>query len=202
MFRIVSKLRLCGKDVTDEQILEKIFSTFHASNLVLQQQYMECGFNTYSELISCLLFAEENNQLLLNNHHTRPTGSKPLPKNSVALPEANVTSSRKGSGRYHGSPRGHSSGWGCGRSRGNDRRNHHNTWINPNIQKNNGNKTKNQQEKTTNGDLCHRCGMSGHWFHTCLMAQHLVKLYQASLKANGKEVETNLLRLESQTIPI
>ncbi|KAL0460574.1 UNVERIFIED_CONTAM: hypothetical protein Slati_0684600 [Sesamum latifolium] len=69
--------------------------------------------------------------------------------------------------------------------------NHHNTWINPNIQKNNGNKAKNQQEKTTNGDLCYRCGMSGHWSCTCCTAQHLVKLYQASVKAKGKEVETN-----------
>ncbi|KAL0413573.1 UNVERIFIED_CONTAM: hypothetical protein Sradi_1559000 [Sesamum radiatum] len=108
MFRIVSKLRLCGEDVTDEQILKKIFSTFHASNLVLQQQYRERGFKTYSELISCLLVAEENNQLLLNNHHTRPTGSKPLPEISAALPEANATSSRKGRGRYRGSPRVHS----------------------------------------------------------------------------------------------
>ncbi|KAL0303293.1 UNVERIFIED_CONTAM: hypothetical protein Sradi_6197400 [Sesamum radiatum] len=135
-------------------MLEKTFSTFHASNLVLQQQYRE------------------------------------------PLPEANATSSRKGRGRYHGSPRGHSyrrgRGHGArGRGRVNGRGNHHNTWINPNIQKNNGNKAKYQQEKTTNGDICHRCGMSGHWSRTCRTAQHLVKLYQASVKAKGKEVETN-----------
>ncbi|KAL0378667.1 UNVERIFIED_CONTAM: hypothetical protein Sradi_3172200 [Sesamum radiatum] len=159
-------------------------------------QYRERGFKTYSELILCLLVAEENNQLLLNNHHTRPTGSKPLPENSAALPEANATSSRMGRGRYHGSPRGHSYGRGRGhgaRGRGRGRGNHHNTWINLNIQKNNGNKAKNQQEKTTNGDLCHRCGMSGHWSRTCRTAQHLVKLYQASVKAKGKEVETNFV---------
>ncbi|KAL0445560.1 UNVERIFIED_CONTAM: hypothetical protein Slati_1683900 [Sesamum latifolium] len=130
----------------DEQILKKIFSTFHASNLVLQQQYRERGFKTYSELISCLLVAEENNKLLLNSHHTQPTGFKLLPENSMALLEANATSSRKGRGRYHGSP-GHSYGRGRGhggRGRGNDRENHHNTWINPNIQKNNANKAKNQ----------------------------------------------------------
>ncbi|KAL0309148.1 UNVERIFIED_CONTAM: hypothetical protein Sradi_5857100 [Sesamum radiatum] len=202
MFRIVSKLRLCGEDVTDEQMLEKIFSTFHASNLVLQQQYRERGFKTYSELISCLLVAEENNQLLLNNHHTRPTGSKPLPENSAALPEANATSSRKGNGRYHISPQGHFYGrgrgrgrghGGRGRGRGNDHENHHNTWINPNIQKKNGIKAKSQHEKTTNGDICHRCGMFGHWSRTCRTAQHLVKLYQASLKAKGKEVEPNFV---------
>ncbi|KAL0390944.1 UNVERIFIED_CONTAM: hypothetical protein Scaly_0451500 [Sesamum calycinum] len=145
MFRIVSKLRLCGEDVTDEQMLEKTFSTFHASNLVLQQQYRERGFKTYSELISCLLVAEENNQLLLNNHHTRPTGSKPLPENSAALPEAMLLLQE----------REWSIPWLArailmdvvvvvvmGGGRGNDRGNHHNTWINPNIQKKNGIKGK------------------------------------------------------------
>ncbi|XP_011101213.1 uncharacterized protein LOC105179303 [Sesamum indicum] len=138
-----------------------------------------------------MLVVEENNQLLLNNHHTRPTGSKPLPEISAALPEANATSSRKGRGRYHGSPRGHSYGRGRGRGRGNGRGN---TWINPIIQKHNGNKAKNQQEKTTNEDLCYRCGMSGHWSRTCRTVQHLVKLYQASVKAKGKEVETNFVK--------
>ncbi|KAL0370843.1 UNVERIFIED_CONTAM: hypothetical protein Sangu_0402400 [Sesamum angustifolium] len=163
------------------------------------KQYRECEFKTYSELISCLLVAEE---LLLNNHHIRPTGSKSLPENSAALPEVNATSSRKGSGRYHGSPWGHSYGRGSGyggrgRGHGNDRGNHHNTWINPNIQKKNGIKAKNQHEKTTNGDICHKCGMYGHWSRTSRTAQHLVELYQASLKVKGKEIETNLLRLES-----
>ncbi|KAL0419295.1 UNVERIFIED_CONTAM: hypothetical protein Sradi_1343000 [Sesamum radiatum] len=164
----------------------------------MKEQYRECEFKTYSELISCLLVAEENNKLLLNNHHIGPTGSKSLPENSAALPEVNATSSRKGSGRYHGSPRGHSYGRGSGyggrgRGHGNDRGNHHNTWINPNIQKKNGIKAKNQHEKTTNGDICHRCGMYGHWSSTCRTAQYLVKLYQASLKAKGKEVETNFV---------
>ncbi|KAL0448112.1 UNVERIFIED_CONTAM: hypothetical protein Slati_1939100 [Sesamum latifolium] len=35
--------------------------------------------------------------------------------------------------------------------------------------------------------------MSGDWFRTCRMAQHLIKLYQASVKAKGKEVETNFV---------
>ena len=32
MFRISSQLKLCGEKVTDENMLEKTFSTFHASN--------------------------------------------------------------------------------------------------------------------------------------------------------------------------
>jgi hypothetical protein len=58
MFRITSELKLYGEKITDEDMLEKIFSTFYASNLLLQQQYRERGFKKYSELISCLLVAE------------------------------------------------------------------------------------------------------------------------------------------------
>jgi hypothetical protein len=31
-----------------------------------------------------------------------------------------------------------------------------------------------------------RCGMKGHWQHTCHMPKHLVDLYQASIKEKGK----------------
>ena len=65
-------------------MLEKIFSTFHASNVLLQQQYREKGFKKYSELISCLLVAERNNELLLKNHETRPAGAAPFPEVNVA----------------------------------------------------------------------------------------------------------------------
>jgi hypothetical protein len=74
MFRITSQLKLCREKITDEYMLEKIFSTFYASNLLLQQ-YRERGFKKYSELISCLFVAEQNNELLIKNHQSRPTGS-------------------------------------------------------------------------------------------------------------------------------
>ncbi|XP_027077016.1 uncharacterized protein [Coffea arabica] len=47
MFRITSQLSLCGEKVTDEDMLEKTFSTFHVSNMLLQQQYREKGFKIF-----------------------------------------------------------------------------------------------------------------------------------------------------------
>ncbi|XP_021839718.2 uncharacterized protein [Spinacia oleracea] len=85
MFRITSQLKLCGEKITDAEMLEKTYSTFHANNIVLQTQYHEKEFKKYSELISCLLVAEQNNELLMKNHESRPTGSTPFP-------EANATS--------------------------------------------------------------------------------------------------------------
>ena len=75
LFKINSQLKLCGEKITEEDMLEKTFTTFHASNVLLQQQYLERRFTKYFELISCLLVVEQNNELLMRNHQSRPTGS-------------------------------------------------------------------------------------------------------------------------------
>ncbi|CAM8911324.1 unnamed protein product [Rhodiola kirilowii] len=198
LFHIVSTMNLCGATISDEDMLEKTLSTFHANNLALQQQYRKRAFKTYSELLSCLILVEENNQLLLNNHHTRPTGSTPLPDPANSMPEANATSSRRGRGRGHTRGRGRNGG----RDGVGQRRNH--TWVNPNIQKNVGNKHKNQAEreisKSQIANSCHRCGDAGHWSRTCRAAPHLVKLYQDSLKEKGKGVEINLAEASNSEV--
>ncbi|XP_016574224.1 uncharacterized protein LOC107871880 [Capsicum annuum] len=63
VFRIVSQLKLCGETINDEDMMEKTLTTFHASNMILQQQYHEKGFQKYSELTSCLLVDEQHNAL-------------------------------------------------------------------------------------------------------------------------------------------
>ncbi|XP_024164970.1 uncharacterized protein LOC112172038 [Rosa chinensis] len=78
-------MNLCGETVTQAMMLEKTFSTFHASNMVFQQQYRERGFTKYSDLISCLLVAEQNNELLMKNHQSRPTGSQPFPEANAII---------------------------------------------------------------------------------------------------------------------
>ena len=68
----------------ESEILEKTFFTFYVSNILLQQEYRQCQFKTYSELISMLLTAEQTNQLLLKNHDLRPVGAESVPKaNSI-----------------------------------------------------------------------------------------------------------------------
>ena len=96
LFNIVSRLRLCGEKVSEEQMLEKTLSIFHASNVPLHQRYREQSFSKYSKFISCLLVAEQNSIVLMKNHNSRPT-------RSLTVPEANVSlSSNRGRGRGHG----------------------------------------------------------------------------------------------------
>ena len=87
IFRIVSQLKFCGVGITDEEILEKTYSTFHTSNIILQQQYRLRDFKKYSELISSLLATENNNELLKKNHQSRLTAS-------TAFSEANAAFSK------------------------------------------------------------------------------------------------------------
>ncbi|KAH1031464.1 hypothetical protein J1N35_043638 [Gossypium stocksii] len=49
------------------------------------QQYREKGFKRYFELISCLLVAEQNNELLIKNHGIRLIGFAPFPEVNVAV---------------------------------------------------------------------------------------------------------------------
>ena len=78
-------------------MLEKTYTTFHASNMLLRQQYRERCFTKYSKLIACLLVVEHNNELLLKNYQSRPTGS-------ISLPKANaiIQTNRRGRERGHG----------------------------------------------------------------------------------------------------
>ncbi|XP_074346894.1 uncharacterized protein LOC141685705 [Apium graveolens] len=112
MFKITSQLKLCGENISDNDMLEKTYSTFHANNMLLQQQYRERGFTKYSELISVLLLAEQNNELLMKNHQARPTGSTPFPEVNV------VTSNEFGRNNQFGRGRGRGYGFGRGCARG------------------------------------------------------------------------------------
>ncbi|BBN67664.1 Disease resistance protein CC-NBS-LRR class family [Prunus dulcis] len=84
MHRITSLMRLCGENISEEDMLEKTLSTFHASNVLLQQQYRH------------------------SESPISPNGSAPLPEINAASQEVNATSSR---GSIHkrgrGGKRGH-----------------------------------------------------------------------------------------------
>ncbi|CAN6570517.1 unnamed protein product [Malus baccata var. baccata] len=151
-------MKLCGDTITEEMLLEKTFSTFHASNMVLQQQYRARGFTEYNQLISVLLVAEQNNELLMKNHNSRPTGSALFPEVNVASLERNTISSR---GNNYKRGRGHKQGRWKGKS------------------KNHGVQFHNQVP---------RCGGNEHWARTYRTPKHLVELYQASFKEKGVEI--------------
>ncbi|XP_068304198.1 uncharacterized protein [Pyrus communis] len=66
--RIRSLLKFCNETLTEEDLRKKTYSTFSASNIVLQRQYRAQKFTKFSNLISILLLAEKQNQLLMKNY--------------------------------------------------------------------------------------------------------------------------------------
>ncbi|XP_056854153.1 uncharacterized protein LOC130503551 [Raphanus sativus] len=186
LFRIVSKMRLCGEKITDKQLLEKTYQTMSSSNMLLQQQYRQKGFKTYSALIACLLLAEQNNELLMKNNDLRPPGTKPVPDAHHASKEGSRSSFGRGRGR---------GGQWRGRGRGGYGRGRYNPYERPNQSSNgrgrgrgNGSTTRPQN---TGNSVCHRCGVSNHWAKNCRTPKHLVDLYQESIK--GKNPEAHMV---------
>ncbi|CAI8594929.1 unnamed protein product [Vicia faba] len=181
MFRIISKMTLCGEKVTDEDMLEKTFSTFHASNVLLQQQYRLKGFNKYSDLISYLLVAEQNNELLMKNHEAHPAGTFPFPKVNVARNTHYVQN--HGRGRAYNYARGlnfdqiHNG-------------NHKNASFHQKLKdtKKNGKGGKSRKNKE---NICYHCGGKVRWGRTYRTPKYLVDLYKKSLKSTNTRIETH-----------
>ena len=72
---------------------------------------------------------------------------------------------------------------------------HHQKWNNTKVKQENGKCLRDKSLKN-HENKCYRCGMKGHWLHTCRMPKHLVNLYQTSIK--GKEVEMNFIDSDGQ----
>lgn len=210
LFRICSTLRFCGQEKTDEDMLEKTFSTFHPSNVGLQTFLRLQGIKKYSELNSLLLVAEKNNEVLMRNHNARPTGSLAPPEANVIINDDNKGFRHKNErGRGRGRGRGHfdrnrsnqsfkrnnnynGRGRGRGRGRGhgygrNQRTNNYHTAQNENPNQRNTYKSE-VGTSQNNGNVCFRCGSANHWSKACRTPPHLCELYQASIKGKEKEV--------------
>ncbi|XP_059315400.1 uncharacterized protein LOC132066012 [Lycium ferocissimum] len=95
-------------------------------------QYREKGFKRYSELITCLLVVEQNNNLLMKNHESHPIGSAPFPEVNAATYDR----PERRQNNYRGRSRG------CGRGRG--RYNYHH---------NGGNKQENNKGSQDNPSI-------------------------------------------------
>ncbi|CAM8998973.1 unnamed protein product [Rhodiola kirilowii] len=181
-------------------MMEKTLSTFHASNVTLQQQYRVREFQKYHELIGTLLVAERNNELLIKNHQSRPTGSRTFSE----VHFANSNESRpmnyfQGQGQGRGRERGRERGrgrdrsFGQGRSRGGHsnnpphkianyhQRRQQNDWNHENSHKRGGGPSSSKALRPLVLDAVVKgIGLKP--------VEHLCKLYQESVKGKGKEV--------------
>ncbi|GKD80318.1 hypothetical protein Tco_1342939 [Tanacetum coccineum] len=122
-----------------------------------------------------------NNEILMKNHQSRPTGS-------LAYPEVNATkndtkSFMRGQGQSHGKGRGQ---FGKNNSHG------HNRSFDQNRKK--AEFILMVVDSPVNNDgSCFRRGISNHRAKSCRTAPQLCELYQSSLKEKERESEANLV---------
>ncbi|XP_020878967.1 uncharacterized protein LOC110227768 [Arabidopsis lyrata subsp. lyrata] len=200
LFRIVSLMKLCGDEVSDNDLLEKTLSTFHTQNIVLQQQYRAMKFTKYEDLISCLLLAEKNNELLMRNSAQRPPGSAPIPEAHQV--EGAVKDTKESNYAQRDRNSGHGRVNGRGR-RGNGRGNFHGNsgrGNRPNLSygrgRGRGISKPSHSNRSTNHSPCLRCGMTNHWAKTCRTPKYLRDLYQKHGKVNP---EANMVHQDDES---
>ncbi|KAK4399936.1 hypothetical protein Sango_1099700 [Sesamum angolense] len=147
----------------------------------------------YSELISCLLVAEQNNEILLKNRESRPTGSVPFPEMNVA------TRNHYNHEPYHDHSRGRNNSRGRGRGRGYRGGHYKNVSFHQKRKNSEGKSEKEDSGQTSKyvETSCYRCGGKGHWSRTYRTPKHLIDLYQESLKNKNEKIETNFVDDES-----
>ena len=83
---ICAFLQYCGDQLSDNDLLEKTYTTFSSSDNLLQKQYRQSKFIKFSMLITLLLLDEKNSLILIRNNNSHPTGSK-----AISLAEANAS---------------------------------------------------------------------------------------------------------------
>ena len=159
-------MRLCGEEVTEKELFDKTFSTFHSTNVLLQQQYRERGFASYTDPISCLLLSETNNELLMKNSEMRPIRTS-------ALPEANEAEKKDPKEcnqinmKSHGKGRSRFKGRGCdsyGRQGNHNNRGRGSSRGRGNYGRGRGGISKPSYSRKS---ACHKCGMENHWAKNC-----------------------------------
>jgi gag-polypeptide of LTR copia-type len=169
LYGIVTRLKLCGMELTEAELIEKTLSTFHPKATYLSRQYKKEKYKKYIDLSNALQQDQGEDEELIQNHLSRPTGS-------LSTHEANaVSSSKKNEGKGKGPKK---APWKGGAK-------------SKNFKKNRQGKSKKIPPGGEYGKQdqdCYRCGMRGHWSKICRTPKHLVEMYR-QLKGQLQEKE-------------
>ncbi|XP_004292121.1 PREDICTED: uncharacterized protein LOC101310668 [Fragaria vesca subsp. vesca] len=183
MLRLKARLNFCGKELTEDDMIQKTLSTFPTSSLILANQYRleydNKRITTFNKLINLLQVAERHSEVLVNNN-TRPVGTKKIPETNYGKVRGGKNPKGKGVGRVdpysceNNAPRGKGHE-GRGKGRGGP----------PHVWRRDGGagpsghggtgpsghgskvqkapRDPQIQKERVGTEPCYRCGTTGHW---------------------------------------
>lgn len=134
-------------------------STFHPKLTYVSRQYKKDNHKTYVNLSNALQQDQGEDETIMENHLSRPTGT-------IAPPEVNAMSFKKKDNKGKGAQKAPWKG----------------KFKNTNNFKKKGQwkpkKVPSRGEYGKQDQVCYRCGMKGHWSRICRTPKHIVDLYQ------------------------
>ncbi|KAL6578144.1 hypothetical protein OROMI_010472 [Orobanche minor] len=206
MLRLKARLNFCGKEITEDDMIQKTLSTFPTSALILANQYRleydNKRITTFSKLINLLQVAERHNEVLVNNN-ARPAGTKQIPEANFGKMKRGRQPDEQGTGRAN--PKPHGTKPHGGKGRGGRRRGRGRGGSSSGERKDNafgllGHGTKQQAPpkppapaERVQEAQCFRCGMTGHWFRNCHASKNVAAAYKRyrETKAEAQYIEEN-----------
>jgi hypothetical protein len=156
LYGIVTRMKLCGRNLEDKDLINKTLSTFHPKLTYVSRQYKKDNYKTYVALSNALQQDQGEDETIMQNHLSRPTGT-------VAPSEIHATSFKKNDKKGKGAQKAPWKGEG------------------KKFKKNKMQKSKKTPSGGKYGEQdqdCYRCGMRGHWSRICRTPKHIVDLYQ------------------------
>jgi hypothetical protein len=211
MLRLKARLTFCGKEITEDDMIQKTLSTFPTSALILANQYrLEYNnkrITTFNKLINLLQVAERHDQVLLNNN-ARPVGTKKIPEANYGKMKSGQNPKAKGVGRADPYPRGNNAPRGKGhggRSMGRNmgRGGPPNVWrrdggTGPRANggagpSSHGTKVQRAPKPApikrdrVGNEPCYRCGATEHWYKNCHASNRVAANYKRYRESKEQE---------------
>ncbi|KAL6580040.1 hypothetical protein OROMI_008064 [Orobanche minor] len=191
MLRLKARLNFCGKEITEDDMIQKMLYTFPTSALILANQYRleydNKRITTFSKLINLLQVAERHNEVLVDNN-ARPAGTKQIPEANFGKMKRGRQPDEQGTGRAN--PKPHGTKPHVGKGRGGRRRGRGRGGSSSGERKDNafgllGHGIKEQAPpkppaptERVHDAQCFRCGMTVYWFRNCHASKNVAAAYK------------------------
>ena len=185
LHHIVIQLRMCSQTEEESELIDKTLSTFCFAAALLAQQYRNMKFSTHAKLMTYLLGAKKQQQVLLQNGERRP----PAREAHTMEMAASKPKGYKGKQPYNSKPQ-------FVKSRNKTYQNPNRTDSRPTQGNQSGG--NNHQRRRNDGigpemRSCHKCGRKGHLANSCRTPEYFINIYKELQQLKARHPKAHAL---------